>query len=86
MARRYRPISAVGLPVPVESEDGGGAVVAAIYVDDGANDGPAASVRVVHIATEGFRDVGRYEVQRKRAERASGTDVAGARPVPVPSP
>ncbi len=60
--------------------------MAAKYVDDGANDGPAASVWVVHIATEGFRDVGRYEVQRKRAERASGTDVAAARPVPAPSP
>ena len=45
--------------------------MAAIEVGDGVNDGPDASVLVVHIATEGFRDVGRYEspAQGKRAER-----------------
>jgi hypothetical protein len=48
-------------PVPVESEDGGGSVVAAINDDDGVNDGPDASALVVHIVTEGFRDVVRYE-------------------------
>ncbi len=68
------------MPVPVVSEDGGGAVMAAIYGDDGVNDGSDESARVVHIATEGFRDVDRYNVQLKRAERASATDVAGATP------
>jgi hypothetical protein len=48
-------------PVLVESEGGGGAVVAAIDVDDGVNDGPDASMLVVYIATAGFRDADRYE-------------------------
>jgi hypothetical protein len=80
-------------PVPVELEDGGGAVVAAIYVVDGVNDGPDASALVVHIVTEGFRDVVRYEPPAlgKRSERCEeghstpspGTDVAAVRRVPA---
>ena len=66
-------------PVPVESEDGGGADMAAMEVD-GVYDGPDDSARAVRIATEGFRYVDRYEVQRKRVDKASGTDVAGATP------
>ncbi len=42
-------------PGPVELEDGGGAVMAAIEVDDGVNDGPDPSVLVVHISTEDLR-------------------------------
>ena len=66
------PISTVGRPPQsVESEDGGGAVMAATYVDDGVNDGPDASALVVHIATEDLRDVDRNETHAKgkRAER-----------------
>jgi hypothetical protein len=48
-------------PVPVELEEGGSAVMAAIYVDDGVNDGPDASILVVYITTQGFRDANRYE-------------------------
>jgi len=43
-------INTVGRPA-VELEDGGGAVMAAIEVDDGVNDGPDASALFVHIAT-----------------------------------
>ena len=46
-------------PGPVELEDGGGAVMEAIYVDDGVNDGPDASFRVVNITTDGLRDANR---------------------------
>ncbi len=48
-------------PVPVVSADGGGAVMAAVYVDDGVTDGPDASFRVVYITTDGLRDANRYE-------------------------
>ena len=48
-------------PVPVELEDGIGAVMAAIEVGDGVKDGPDASALVVLIATGGVRDVDRYE-------------------------
>jgi hypothetical protein len=47
-------------PVPV-SEDGGGAVMAAVYVDDGVNDGPDASFLGVNITAEGLPDANRYE-------------------------
>ena len=48
-------------PVPVVSEDGGGAVTAAVYFDDGVNDGPGASILVVNITADGLRDANRYE-------------------------
>jgi hypothetical protein len=80
-------------PGPVELEDGGGAVMAAIEVDDGVNDGPDASALVDHIATADLRDVDRCETHAKgkRAERceeghskhAPGAGVALARPVPA---
>ena len=52
-------------PGPVELEDGGGAVMAAIEVDDGVNDGPDASALFVHIATEDLRDVDRCKTHAK---------------------
>ena len=60
-------------PGPVELEDGGGAVMAAIEVNDGVNDGPDASALFVHIATEDLRDVDRYEshAKGKRARKAT---------------
>jgi len=80
-------------PGPVELEDGGGAVMAAIEVDDGVNDGPDPSVLVDHIATADLRDVDRFETHAKgkRAERCEegnskhtpGAGVALARPVPA---
>ena len=35
--------------------------MAAIYVDDGVNDGLGASILVVNITAEGLRDANRYE-------------------------
>ena len=81
-------ISTVGTPVKVDMEDGGGAVMAAIEVDDGENDGPDASATVVYISTEDVRAVDRYGTPvRKRAERCHskhhpGADVVAVRPVP----
>ncbi len=48
-------------PVPVVSADGGRAVLAAVYVDDGVNDGLGASIVLVNITAEGLRDANRYE-------------------------
>ena len=47
-------------PVRVELEDGGGAVMAAIYVDDGVHDGPDASCWLF-VLRRHLRDVDRHE-------------------------